>query len=113
MHEALIAMLMTGRRSCYEEACAITYQQTVMPAMIQKSSASSNMKVYSSRTLRYQQGMELRDYFDRRKAICGVNSDIDLRVIRVAGIDLTHGRQYYAEEAYSVADAMMKARENK
>ena len=89
-----------------------------------------------------QQGMDLRDYFAAKAMqamiqnsallkdqstlpelnifdefsfdhaiICGVNSEIDLEDSD-RGIKYTWA-QYYAEEAYCIADAMMKAREIK
>lgn len=89
-----------------------------------------------------QQGMDLRDYFAAKAMqamiqnsallkdtsnnkepnffetydfeyaiLCGVNSEIDLSSDE-QGTKYTWA-QYYAEESYCIADAMMKARENK
>jgi len=80
-----------------------------------------------------QQGMDLRDYFAAKvlqslinasatlkddtdysfdHAIwCGVNSEISLKGEDKDGNEFTYTwAQYYADEAYEIADAMMKAR---
>ena len=49
------------------------------------------------------------DYSFDHAIICGVNSEIDLEDLS-RGIKYTWA-QYYAEEAYCIADAMMKARD--
>lgn len=78
-------------------------------------------------------GMDLRDYFAAKvlqslisasatvkddmnysfdhALWCGVNSEIDLKGEDKDGKEFTYTwAQYYAEEAYEIADALMKAR---
>jgi cobalamin biosynthesis Co2+ chelatase CbiK len=50
------------------------------------------------------QGMDLRDYF-AAKAMQGICVSKD-----EAGTLINHGYEWIASEAYSIADAMMKAR---
>ena len=97
------------------------------------------MKAFPNMT--NQQGMELRDYFAAKAmqamvqasaslnvkdddtpmedcsfetaVTCGFNSEIPLHGTDKDGKDFKYTwAQYYAEEAYLIADAMMKARES-
>ena len=56
----------------------------------------------------------LEEYSFENAVSCGVNSQIELTGENPDGTDFTYTwARHYVEEAYDIADAMMKAREQK
>ena len=91
-------------KDCYERGCA-AYDDRVDEGVV-LTNGGEHMKAFPNVT--NEKGMDLRDYF-AAKAMQGMLAHYGVEYGRSADLNDMNG----AERAYKIADAMMKAREQR